>query len=405
MPDIYHLKGSVKHYDWGGNSFIPALLQMDNNDKKPYAEYWLGVHPNDNCVIELPAGNTKLLREFIHENKSLLGDEIKKRFGDLPYLLKILDVKDMLSIQVHPDKKTAEKEFAEENKKDIPLNSPNRNYKDDNHKPELMVALSDFWLLHGFKSKEKLKEILQNISELKSLLAIFEKNGYEGLYKTVMEMPQSEVNNILEPLVNRIIPLYEKGKLDKSQEDFWAARAAITFHQHKKIDRGIFSIYFFNLLHLRKGEGIFQDAGVPHAYLEGQNVEIMANSDNVLRGGLTNKHIDAKELLKNVKCKEKKINILSGDKIKNEIIYKTPAPDFQLSVFSLGKGQHISLTVNNAEIFLLTEGKIELSDGSKTISLQPGNPAGIAFAGEKVELFATEKSIVFKAAAAIHNRE
>ncbi len=410
MPGIYLLKGTVKHYDWGGNSFIPALLQMDNNDKKPFAEYWLGVHPNDECVVELNSGNYRLLREYINENSSVLGDEVRKRFGNLPYLLKILDVKDMLSIQVHPSKKMAEKEFAKENKEDIPLNSPERNYKDDNHKPELMVALSDFWLLHGFKPKEKLINILQTVPELKLLILVFERFGYEGLYKTVMEMPQQEVNNILEPLVSRIIPLYKKGKLDKSQENFWAARAALTFHHNAKpdsyrIDRGIFSVYFFNVLHLKKGQGIFQDAGVPHAYLEGQNVEIMANSDNVLRGGLTNKHIDVKELLKHVKCEETEANILTGDKIQNEIVYKTPAPDFQLSSFHLQKGQQVSVSADCAEIFLLTNGHIEIKDGDKTVSLQPGSPSAVVFAEQKATLSALENSTVFRASVPINKSE
>ncbi len=128
-------------------------------------------------------------------------------------------------------------------------------------------------------------------------------------------MPQDEVNKHLQSLLDRIIPLYNTGKLKRSQEDFWAARAAQTFSQGKNIDRGIFSVYLFNLVGLQKGQAIFQDAGVPHAYLEGQNIEIMASSDNVLRGGLTTKHIDVKELLKHVKCEPTNPNILNGGKV------------------------------------------------------------------------------------------
>ncbi|MEJ0103964.1 MAG: hypothetical protein WDO19_15980 [Bacteroidota bacterium] len=124
------------------------------------------------------------------------------------------------------------------------------------------------------------------------------------MYKHVMEMPQDEVNEILQPLIDRIVPLYNEGRLTRYKEDFWAARAAVTFNQGDNIDRGIFSVYLFNLVNVKKGDAIFQDTGVPHAYLEGQNAEIMSNSDNVLRGGLTKKHIDVAELLRHVKCEQ-----------------------------------------------------------------------------------------------------
>src|SRR5207247_5022825 len=140
-----------------------------------------------------------------------------------------------------------------ENAQGIPLDAPERNYKDDNHKQELMVALDEFWLLHGFKEAEKLIDILSSVPEFKPLLDIFTSTGYDQLYKTVMEMPQQTVNEILQPLLDRIHPLYQNRKLQKRDENFWAARAAIGFNKDEKIDRGIFSIYFFNLVRLEKG--------------------------------------------------------------------------------------------------------------------------------------------------------
>ncbi|HYM92800.1 MAG TPA: mannose-6-phosphate isomerase, class I, partial [Chitinophagaceae bacterium] len=211
------------------------------------------------------------------------------------------------------------------------------------------------------------------------------------------------VNNILQPLLNRIIPLYKEGRLTKAREDYWAAKAALAFGQEGKIDRGIFSIYFFNLLHLKKGEGIFQDAGLPHAYLEGQNVEIMASSDNVLRGGLTPKHIDVRELLKHIKFEPAKINILTGKKMNgNEILFETTAPDFLLSVFHLKEGQNISFIASTAEILLLTEGSVKVNDGNNSILLQQGTPSAIIFAGQKAELSAVENSAVFRASVPNH---
>lgn len=398
MAGIARLSGTVKHYDWGGTSFIPSLLDKQNTEGKPFAEYWLGVHPQANCLVEVAGQSQGSLREIIHASPAAtLGDFVYHRFGNLPYLLKVLDVKDMLSIQVHPDKKDAERDFSDENKKGIPLDAPNRNYKDDNHKPELMAAMSEFWLLHGFKPKEKLSDTIQAVDELDFLLPIFEESGYVGLYRKVMEMPQNEVNVILQSLIDRIIPLYKAGKLAKSQEDFWAARAALNFLDGANIDRGIFSIYLFNLVQLQKGEAIFQDAGVPHAYLEGQNVEIMASSDNVLRGGLTTKHIDVKELMKHVKCEPTDVKVLKGDQRGIEVIYKTTAPDFELSAFELGTEARVSITATTAEILLLMQGNVEIKNNAETVDLKRGYPSAIIFPGTTAEVHAKEISLIFRA--------
>ncbi len=398
MPGIYRLKGTVKHYDWGGTSFIPALLHTENKENHHFAEYWMGVHHHDNCAVELPGHHRVLLKEYLKDHPEYLGTEVQQRFGHLPYLFKVLDVSKMLSIQVHPSKLAAEKEFARENAEGISIDSIRRNYKDDNHKPELMVALSDFWLLHGFKPPEALTYTLLNVVELRELLPVFNQSGYEGLYKYVMEMPQEDVNRILQPLINNLATVYKDKQPDKYDEDFWAAKAAYSFPHNGKIDRGIFSIYFFNLVHLKKGEGIFQDAGVPHAYLEGQNVEIMASSDNVLRGGLTNKHIDIKEVLKHVKCEATNVCILSGEQINNfEKVYKTSAPDFQLSVFNLKAGEVVSFAPGTAEVILLTEGNAELVNGAGALKLEAGHPSAIVFAGKEVKLSAVTGATVFRA--------
>lgn len=403
MPGIYRLSGSVKHYDWGGTSFIPGLLQVQNSNNRPFAEYWVGAHANDTCRIELPDGKNVLLFDFISRHPDLLGPFVKKNFHHFPFLLKALDVRDMLSIQVHPAKKAAEKEYERENREGIPFDSPQRNYKDPNHKPELMVAMSDFWLLHGFKPANEIRHILQWIPEFRQFTVLFDQSGYEGLYKRVMEMPQQEVNSILQPLLNRIIPLYNTGDLNKSQEDFWAARAAVTFSHHGQADRGIFSIYFFNLLQLKKEEGIFQDAGVPHAYLEGQNIEIMASSDNVLRGGLTNKHIDVKELMKHVKCEATHPAILKGwEKDNRETVYPSPATEFQLSVFHLNKGDSVPIFSLGPEIFLLTSGHVSVGNATVSIELRPGHPSAIIFAGETATISALEPSVCFRACVPMH---
>jgi len=382
MIGLYPLKGSVKHYDWGGKNFIPQLLNTTNNENKPFAEYWMGIHPMGEAVLELTGGDTKSLKEYAE---------------DLPYLFKILDVNDMLSIQVHPSKKEAEIEFERENKAGIPQDSPNRNYRDPNHKPEFMAALGDFWLLHGFKPEEKLVDVLTRVKELNILLPVFKKCGYPGLYRYVMELEQGEVNKVLLPLIERLLPQYRSGMLQKSQEDFWAAKAALTFTVNENIDRGIFSIYLFNLVFLKKGDGIFQGAGVPHAYLEGQNVEIMANSDNVLRGGLTSKHIDVKELLKHVRCEATWPEIINPSGNGGERFYKTHVPDFALSVFELKKEQETSFTATATEILVITNGIAELSAKNSIFQLQPGKPSAVVFKGTAVLIKPLTDLTIYKA--------
>jgi mannose-6-phosphate isomerase len=267
----------------------------------------------------------------------------------------------------------------------------------------MLIALGDFWLLHGFKPEKELVYILLNVVELRELLPVYNRSGYAGLYKYIMELPQQEVNRILQPLVDNIIPLYKEDKLDKADEDFWAARAALTFSRDGNLDRGIFSIYLFNIVQLKRGEGVFQDAGVPHAYLEGFNVELMANSDNVLRGGLTPKHVDVKELLKHVKCEPTYPNILKGEKISStEKLYITPAPDFQISVFDLAADQTASFSPVTTEILLLTEGEVELTCVNTSVQLKMGAPSAVVFPGESVQLSATAKSTVFRASLPIH---
>jgi mannose-6-phosphate isomerase len=407
---VSKLKGVIRSYDWGGKEFLSKLLSRPNPQGKPMAEYWLGAHDMDSAVVFTARGEVKL-NDFVAGNKELvLGKTTARKFGQLPYLLKILDVTNMLSIQVHPTKHEAEIEFARENKQKIALNAPNRNYKDDNHKPELAVALTEFWLLHGFKSVDKLTATLESISELRVLLEIFSATGYDQLYKTVMEMPQQSVNQLLEPLLNRIIPLYTSGQLKKSDENFWAARAALIFGRKGKqepesIDRGIFSIYFLNLLWLRKGEGLFQDAGIPHAYLEGQNVEIMANSDNVLRGGLTNKHIDVKELMKHIKFEETVPNIIVPEKIdKYEQLYRTGAPDFKLSRFILKKNDACTFESASGETLLVLEGSISISSENHHLLLERGEAAFI-LSHHRVSVKCLADAEIYRASVPVYSGE
>ncbi|HJU46122.1 MAG TPA: mannose-6-phosphate isomerase, class I [Chitinophagaceae bacterium] len=389
---LYRLTGQIQHYRWGGYDFIPQLLHIVNAGHQSFAEYWLGAH--DNAPAQIIPGNIPLniyLQEHLQENGAA---GISKR---LPYLLKVLDVRDMLSIQVHPSKQAAAVEFERENAGGIPLTASHRNYKDDNHKPELMVALSDFWLLHGFKPVEEIIEIIETVPEFAFMLPLLKEGGYKQLYSKLMQMEQEEINRILQPLLERIVAAYDCDYLPKESPHFWAARAALTFNEPDKTDRGIFSIYLLNLVHLDIGEAIFQDAGVLHAYLEGQNIEIMANSDNVLRGGLTPKHIDVNELMKHVTFEAVTPRVIQATDAGNgEQVFASPAPDFRLSRFVLKKEQKLAIATSSTEIYLLLEGAVTLKQGDTTLELNTGD-AAVSFGNSGLEMAALSPAILYRA--------
>jgi mannose-6-phosphate isomerase len=396
--ELHKLTGTIRKYDWGGTDFLARLFSVPNPAKERFAEYWLGAHHLAPSTVDTSEGRVNLATFAGQDAAKILGPAVASRFGRLPFLLKVLDVRGMLSIQVHPGKHEAEVEFARENHEGIPLNAPERNYKDDNHKPELMAALGDFWLLHGFKPTDQIVETLRNVPEFAPLLQVFESLGLDQLYKTVMEMPQESVNRVLQPVMDRIIPLYSAGRIGKNDANFWAARAGQSFqHQNdrgqNKIDRGIFSIY------------LFQAAGMPHAYLEGQNVEIMANSDNVLRAGLTTKHVDVKELMKHVKFEETLPHILKGEKLASgERIYRTVAPDFQLSRFRLDAEQSSAFRSQTGEILLLLEGSAAISSSTGALELQAGEAAFLGF-GQAISIQARERIDLYRATVPMHATE
>ena len=366
---VFPITGVVQHYAWGGRVFLPALLGESPGDR-PWAEYWLGVHPACPATVQTPSGEQPLDRFIAREPEFLLGTAVRERFGGLPFLLKVLDVAQMLSIQVHPDAAQAREGFAREEAAGIPPDAPQRNYKDRQHKPEIMMALSDFWLLHGFRDEASLEAMFSETPELSELRSWF-AGDYRRLYERVLRLPQKEVNRILRPLVDRILPDYKAGMLSKYSPGFWAARAVETFCPQGDLDPGLFSIYLFNLLRLHAGEGIYQPAGLPHAYLEGQCVEVMANSDNVLRAGLTPKHRDVPELLRLVRFEPTEPKILrraagtcAG--------YEAPVAEFALEHCRLRAGDRHFVCADTPSILLVLEGSGTAFEGAARHALKRG---------------------------------
>ena len=392
FPRVVVLECSVQHYAWGGFHFIPDLLGDNNPKQQPFAELWIGAHPLAPSRAVLDDTRVRLDRLVEACPNEILGDRDAGRFaGKLPFLMKVLDARQMLSIQAHPTKDQAVAGFARENEEGIPIDAPGRMYRDDNHKPEAHVALTDMWMLHGFQPLEQIGEVLASTPELALVMPDFAARlrtaGIEpaarerllrDLYTTIMTMPQSRADEILSPLIHRISLRESSGKLDKDCSDFWALRASRDLPlPDGHIDRGIFSIYLLNLLHVHPGEGTYQPAGTLHAYLEGTNVEIMANSDNVLRGGLTSKSVDTSELLRIVSYTDGESPVLAGrDQGHGVRVYETPAREFVVERIELGPGRLLQAGPDHAVECLITiEGSARLASGGRDVELSKGRVA------------------------------
>jgi mannose-6-phosphate isomerase len=416
--DVLKLEGVVRHYDWGGHDFIPQLIgligasdprQEPSAELKPFAELWIGAHPQASSIAWIDGRPVPLDRVIAEAH---LGPAVSARFGGrLPYLFKVLDVFKMLSIQAHPNHAQAQEGFARESAAGIGLEAANRSYKDDREKTEVGVALTDFWMLHGFRPLDEIDRILSSIPEFHSIMPHFSQRiAQEGddpqarrhllreLYGRVMTIPQQHVDDLLNPLLER---LAQENPTDKDRPEYWALKAARSFSLpggHR--DRGIFSIYFLNLLHLRPGQGTFQPSGLLHAYLEGIVIELMSNSDNVLRGGLTPKHIDVPELLKILSFESHLPEILDGEWVGDlERVYRTPAEHFELSRIELGPGrEYRGEAANGPDALLILQGSATLTTAASVTSLERGSILLIRF-GIRYRLETSVDSVmVFKAA-------
>ena len=395
---IYRLTGQVQHYAWGGRNHIASLIGLNSTKDQPCAEWWLGAHPSAPSEIEDVTGKQSLI-EFLLQNPTALGQASRQQFGDeLPYLLKILDVEKPLSIQLHPTKAQAEKGFAAENVKGVALTDSTRTYKDRNHKPEMMIALSDFWLLHGFKTKA---QILATLNARHSLQPLAEKLGTQSLaefYADVMLADQSTLANWLLPIIEANQQPYKNGELTLDNPDYWVLYTMEAMAiSPEKLDAGLVCFYLFNIVHLKEGEGIFQDAGIPHAYLRGQNVELMACSDNVIRGGLTPKYVDIVELLKIVDCREVIPQIISAaPQHQSEFTYKTPVNDFALAQIRVEPENHTKVNLQSAGILLVMQGELKIQEKSTVLTLKQGESAFIT-ADSNLEIMSEKGGYAFLA--------
>jgi mannose-6-phosphate isomerase len=364
MQQIFSLQGTVMNYAWGGSEYLPHLLRLPNSEHRPFAEYWLGAHASSSSAINNEGEQVFLKDAISKEPERFLGGKVQQDFKGLPFLLKILDVASILSIQVHPTIEQATEGFDREEAAGIPIDAAHRNYKDRNHKPEMLVALSDFWLLHGFKSPEMISKILKEIPEFNQFKPLFLREGLTSVYELVMEMKREDALHWLMPLVKREVRKKREGQLTQSDPGWWVAKLYEKEETITELDKALFSIYIMNIVHLHPMESLFQGAGQPHAYMQGQCVELMSNSDNVLRAGLTNKHIDVQELIRLTKFEPTYPQIRNGQSLESgEKMYSAPVKDFSLSAISLETGASYRHTAVSPEILVVTSGSAKVANG------------------------------------------
>jgi len=401
MKKIKPLRNSVQPYAWGSKTAIPELLGQKTPAAKPQAELWMGAHPKAPSFVACDDKWESLIDLIQKAPGDILGRSVVEKFGRrLPYLFKVLAASRPLSIQVHPSLAQAKAGFQRENDLGLAPDAPNRNYRDDNHKPECMYAITPFWALNGFRPIADIHVYLGNIcpnglaTERDDLRQQPNARGMARFIKTLMTMPASRKKTLISEARKNVQNLFEKDKVFE-----WIAKLCLAYPE----DIGILAPVFLNLLRLEPGQAMFLQCGELHAYLHGVGIELMANSDNVLRGGLTPKHIDVPELLNVLNFNESKIKILSGTRISScERIYRCPAREFVLAVIRTEEGlSYQSAKDRSVEMILCTEGKATITDNetSEKISLDKGTSMIIPAAVEQYRIDGRAK--VYKAAVPI----
>ena len=379
---IFFLKNSIKNYDWGSAEWIPSLLGQKNISRVPWAEMWMGVNPLGPSTLIPPSpgasskGEGTLLSELISmDTEAVLGKDLAERYGKLPFLFKVEAAAKPLSIQAHPNSIEAREGFDRENREGIPLDAPNRNYRDPSHKPEIICALGPFAALCGFRA---VGDILGLFGEF---LQGFPPPGQAEAgraLKTCLETAVRELKQDCdEPHKAFLRALYDMGRQPlEALAPFIKANAAMLtkdYPEHRDEwqlcsylaglfpnDSGILAPLYLNIIELAPGEAMFLPAGVFHAYIHGLGIELMADSDSVLRGGLSSKHIDPEELFRILNFSEYNPEIYQVPQPAPELYtFPAPASEFALSVLH-SSGEDLIYPETGPSIVLLTQGSAKI---------------------------------------------
>ncbi|AUQ25508.1 mannose-6-phosphate isomerase [Dickeya zeae] len=361
------MRNNVQHYAWGSKHALTELYGIENPDNQPMAELWMGAHPKSSSLLLDEQGQAQSLRDLINKDPAgFLGTAVAKRFGELPFLFKVLCAEQPLSIQVHPSKSAAEVGFARENAAGIALDSPQRNYKDANHKPELVFALTPYLAMNGFRELTAIAGLLQPLANAHPAIAAFlscpDSTTLSTLFSSLLSMEGEQKASAIAGL---------KEVLSHQHGEPWDTIRFIA--QFYPDDGGLFSPLLLNVVTLQPGEAMFLYAETPHAYLQGVALEVMANSDNVLRAGLTPKYIDIPELLANVRFESKPADTLLTSPVKtaNELSFPIPVDDFAFSLHYLTDVPQM-LSQQSAAIIFCVEGQAVLEHGAQQVRLLPG---------------------------------
>ena len=327
MKQICPLDNVIQEYAWGSRTMIADLLGRPSPSDVPQAELWMGAHPKAPSDVVTGCERRSLAAEIEAAPANTLGKRVSKQFGGrLPFLFKVLAAAEPLSIQAHPTLAQAREGFARENEAGTPIDAPHRNYRDDNHKPEIICALTPFWALNGFRPPDTIAATIAEMGvgeigpETAALALKPNEDGMKAFFSALMTMEVSRQRRAVEQAV-------EFAARRTGQADVWDW--TLRLNEKYPGDIGVLSPFILNLLRLEPGEAMLLHAGQLHAYLDGLGIELMANSDNVLRGGLTPKHVDVPELLRVLDFEETRIKVLRPDE---RGAYPSDVREFRLSV-------------------------------------------------------------------------
>lgn len=404
------LRGAIRTYAWGSRTAIAEFTGRPAPTAHPEAELWLGAHPGDPARLEEPGGEVSLLDAIAADPDGQLGPAVRRRFGDtLPFLVKVLAADEPLSLQAHPSAEQAVEGYRRENLAGVPVNSPVRNYRDRSHKPELLVALTDFQALAGFRPAARSVALMRALAapQLDPYIALLtdqsDAAGLRALFTTWITAPQPDIDALIPAVLEGAVGYIRAGAKEFADE----ARTILELGERYPGDAGVLAALLLNRIAMKPGEGVFLPAGNLHSYLHGVGMEVMANSDNVLRGGLTPKHVDVPELLRVLDFTPVPDARAATHRAGIELVYDTPAPEFAASVLILD-GDNLDHEVDapslhdGPQILVCTEGAVTVR--AKTglgevneVRLDRGAAAWVAADDGQIRLEASAPSQIFRA--------
>lgn len=380
MIGISRLINRVQEYAWGSMTVIPELLGKPSPAEKPQAELWMGVHPRAPSEVLVDGQSVSLIDIIKKDPVGLLGKAAAGKFSqNLPFLFKVIAAGKPLSIQAHPSIQQAREGFERENKLNIPMDAFKRSYKDKNHKPEIISVLTPFWALNGFRPIKEMLAILNGINfqsikkEVRAYKASPDKQGLRVFFKAVMTL----THETKEQAINEALEWAEKppgpGADSYESEKTWVSKLNLIYPG----DIGVLCPLILNLVRLSPGDAFFTRAGGLHAYLDGAGIELMANSDNVLRGGLTPKYIDVQELIKTLDFEPKEFEKAQIKDLPNgEKTYISPAEEFRLSMIVISSGNdYMSAKDRSVEMMICVKGSAAVKEigRDETLSINRGD--------------------------------